>query len=169
MNIAGEGSEKVNVLNMFFVVEDCLIEVADTPTERYVVVEEFAEFCCSLACVGVTPCAERYENFVALEWHITVHHGTETNCGQTFNLDLILFKNILAEVSIAILKTIPDSLDAICPQSVNQLVFPSVAALSYRLVLLIDENCLYSGRAELDSEYGFTLLNYLFCPHNYQL
>jgi hypothetical protein len=59
MDITSEGCEVSDVLNVLLTIQDSLIEVRDAPTERDVVVEELAEFCCCLAGVGVTPGTER--------------------------------------------------------------------------------------------------------------
>ena len=146
MDIAGEGSEILDILHMGIVVEYALIEVADAPAERNVVVEELAEFSSSLAGIGVAPSAERHENLLVLiESHIAVHHGREADTGEGFDFAVVLLLNILAEVGIAVLQSLPDILDSVGPQTVNELVFPLVRALCYRLVLLVDEYSLDAG------------------------
>ena len=61
---------------MLFAIENALIEVRDAPAQWDVVVEEVRELACSLASVGVAPCAERHENLLVLaECHVTMHHG----------------------------------------------------------------------------------------------
>ena len=94
-----------------------------------------------------------------------MHHGREADGGEDLNLAVILCKNVLAEFGVAILQSVPYSLYAIGPQSVNELVFPLVATLCYRLVLLVDENGLYTCRSKLDTENGLTLLYGFFCGH----
>lgn len=140
--------------------------MGDAPAERDVEVEEIRQFCCCLACVRVTPCAERNQNlFLLVESHVTVHHGTDPYGGEVFYLDAILCLHIVAQGGVAVLQTLPDSLDAIGPQTILQLVLPGMGALRYRLVLIIDEDGLDTGRAELYSENGFTLLYSFFCCH----
>ena len=64
------------------------------------------------------------------------------------------------------MKSIPDTVDAVGPESVNELVFPLVATLCYWLVLLIDENGFDAGRAILDTENGLTCFDCLFSGNN---
>ena len=120
MNIACEGCKVLDVADVLLVVENSLIEVADAPTERNVVVEEFGELCSSLTCIGVTPGAERYQDLLLfVESHITVHHSAETDSGKSFNLAVVLSLNILAEFCIAVLESVPDSLSGVSPESIN--------------------------------------------------
>ena len=81
------------------------------------------------------------------------------------NLTVIFVDYVLAKVCVSILKTEPDSFGAVCPKAVNELVFPLVASLSDWLVLFVNENCLNTGRAKLDTENGFTCFYRLFCGH----
>ena len=85
-----------------------------------------------------------------------MHHGTDADGCQCLDFHFVLLQHVLAQLGIAVLKTIPDGFGAVGPKAVHQLVFPGVAALCDRLVVLVDENCLDAGRAKLDSENGFT-------------
>ena len=165
MDISGQGGQELNVLHVFLIVEDGFIKVADAPAQGNVVVEQFAQFGCGLACIGVAPCAEWDEYVVALECHIAVHHCTDSDGSQGFDFDLILFEYILAQVSIAILQTIPDSLGGIGPEAVDKLVLPCVATLSDGFLLLVNQHGLDARRAELDAKYGLAFLYCLFCGH----
>ena len=152
---------------MLLVVENALIEVGNAPAQRNVVNEKFGQLCSCLGGVGVTPCAERHEDVLILvESHVAVHHGREAYGGENLYIAVVLGKHFLAQVGIAVLESIPYSFHAIRPKTIDKLVFPLVAALSYRFVLLVDENCLDTGRAKLDTENGLTLLDSFFCCHN---
>ena len=94
-----------------------------------------------------------------------MHHGADTDACEDFYFCIILFEYVCTQVGVAVLKSIPYSLYAVCPQSVHELVFPVVTALCYRLVLLIYEDSLDAGRAKLDAEDGFSLLDSFFCCH----
>ena len=59
--------------------------------------------------------------------------------------DFIELLDILSQFGVTILQAIPDSLRGVSPQTVYQLVFPLVRALSYRFVLLVNEHCLDTG------------------------
>lgn len=68
-------------------------------------------------------------------------------------------------VGVAVLQTVPDAVDAVGPEAVNELVLPLVTTLCYRLVLLVDEDSLDAGRAELDTEHSLTSDDSFFCSH----
>ena len=76
MNIAGQRGQVFNVLYMFVILQDALVEMRDAPAQGDVVVEELAQFGSSLARIGVAPSAEGHQNLLLLvEGHIAVHHG----------------------------------------------------------------------------------------------
>ena len=167
MDITGQRGLELDIAYVLLVVKNALVEMGDAPAERDVVVEELGEFSGSLSGIGVTPSAEGNHDFVLLvESHIAVHHGRDTDTSQNLEFRIVLLEHILAEISIAVLQTIPDGLGAIGPESVDQLVFPGVTALGDGFVLLVDEDGLDTGRAKLDTENGFTLLDGFFCCHN---
>ena len=166
MDETGKGSEIVDVTYVLLVVEYCLIEVGNAPTERNIVYEQLRQGSGSLGGVGVAPGTERNKYFLLLvECHVAVHHGADTDACEDFYFCNILFEYVCTQVGVAVLKSIPYSLYAVCPQSVHELVFPVVTALCYRLVLLIYEDSLDAGRAKLDAEDGFSLLDSFFCCH----
>ena len=112
---------------MLLIVEDSLIKMTDAPTQGDVVVEEFREFCSCLAGVGIAPCAERHKNLLLLvESHVAVHHSTEADGGKSLNLAVVLLLNILAELGVAVLKSVPYSLCRVGPETVYQLILPLV-------------------------------------------
>ena len=116
MDISCEGCEELDVLHMLLVVEDALIQMTDTPTERDIVVEELTKFCGSLCRIGVTPCTERNQNLLRLiKCHISMHHSRKSNTRQGLYLTAILVKDSFAEVGITVLKTIPYCLSRVSP------------------------------------------------------
>ena len=145
---------------MFFLVQDSLIEVRDTPSQRNVVDKEFRQFGSCFASVGISPCTERYEDFFFIvESHVTVHHGTDTDGCQVFYFDAVLAFYVCAKISIAVLYSSPDGFNAVGPESVFQLVFPGVTSLSNRFIFLVNQDSFDSGRTEFNTQNGFTCLN----------
>jgi hypothetical protein len=127
MYIACEGGEVLDVLHVFIILEDALIQMADTPAEGDVVVEELGELGSGLTGIGITPSAEGYEDLLLLvESHIAVHHSGETNGGEGLDFTVVLLLDVLAEVGIAVLKTVPNGLGRVGPETVYQLIFPLV-------------------------------------------
>ena len=166
MYVAGQRGQILDVADVLLIVEDGLIQVADAPAQRDVVVEELRQLGSSLARIGVAPSAERHHYFLLLvEGHVAVHHGRETDGGQRLYLAVVLLLHILAQFSVAVLQTVPYGLGGVSPKSVYQLVFPLVRTLCNGLVVLIDEDGLDSCGTKLDSQYGFASLDSLFCSH----
>ena len=95
-----------------------------------------------------------------------MHHGTEPYGGKRLYLCIILLAYISAKVCIAVLNTMPNGFHAIGPETIHKLILPLVTALRNRLVLLIDEYSLDTGRAQLHAEHSSTLLNGFFCGHS---
>ena len=116
MNIACQCGEILDIADVLLVVEDSLVEVRDTPAQGDIVVEELRKLGCCLACVGVTPGAERHEDLLLLvEGHIAVHHSTEADGSEGFDLAVVLLLYILAQFGVAVLKSVPDSLGRVGP------------------------------------------------------
>ena len=157
MDISGKRREIFDAVDMALAIEDSLIKVRDAPTKGNVEVEQFGEFLCGLTCIGVSPSAERNEDLVVLaKWHIAMHHRTDADGSETSDLYAILLFDILAQRGIAVLQAFPDSLDAIGPKSVDELVLPRVAALCDRLVFLVNQHSLDTCGSEFDTENGTT-------------
>ena len=127
MYVTSQGGEVLDVGHVLLIVEDALVEVADAPAQGDVVVEELRELCSGLTGIGVTPGAERHQNLLLLvEGHVAVHHGAEADGGQRLNLAVVLLLHILAELSIAVLESVPYGLGRVGPETIYQLVFPLV-------------------------------------------
>ena len=101
---------------MLLVVQYSLVDVADAPAQGNVVVEEFRQLGGSLARVGVAPGAEGNQDFLlVVEGHVAVHHGAEADGGKRLDLAVVLLLHILAQLGIAVLQSIPDSLGRVGP------------------------------------------------------
>ena len=74
-----------------------------------------------------------------------MHHSADADCSEAFDLNVVEFANIVAEIGIAILQAIVYGRCAVSPESVDKLVFPSMATLSDGLVVGTDQNGLNSG------------------------
>ena len=104
-------------------------------------------FSVMLAVLAAASCAMTGQN--------AVHHGTDTDGGKLFQLHAILSVYVLAQVTVAILQSTPDVVDAVSPQAVNQLVLPTVAALCYGFIVGCYQHSFYSCRTQFDSKYTF--------------
>ena len=83
-----------------------------------------------------------------------MHHRAEADGAEALDLHVVLLADVGAEVGVALLEAEPDELLAVGPQAVHELVFPLVAALGDGDVVLIDQDGLDAGGAELDAENG---------------
>ena len=166
MHITCQGGQELDVPYMLLVVEDTLIEMRNTPTQGDIIVEEFRELGSCLSRIGISPGTERNKYLVLfVESHIAMHHGREANSCQRLNLTVVLLEDILAQIGIAILKTIPDGLHRVCPKSVDELVLPLMRTLSYWFVILINEDSLNTCGTEFNSQDGLSGLDCLFSVH----
>ena len=146
MDVTSQRGQELNVFYMGLFVEDGLIQVGDAPTKGNIEIEELGELGRSLAGVGVAPGAERHEDIaVGAERHITMHHGTDADGCEVFDLNAVLFHHVGAQAGVAVLQAVPDGFDAVCPQAVDQLVLPLVTALCDGLIIFIDEHGLDTG------------------------
>ena len=135
----------------------------DTPSLRNVVVEFFEKNFRSFTCDCISPCTERNKKFIILiECHISVHHSTETDTCKSSNLSIIFLLNICSHIAVAVLKSCPDSIKTVCPDTVYQLVFPFVTSRSDRSIVLIDKNCLNSCGTKLNTKNRFAALDQIF-------
>ena len=82
-----------------------------------------------------------------------------------FDLNVITFAHVIAQVGIAVLQAEPDGFVAVGPQAVNELVLPFVAALGDRDVVLVDKHSLDAGGSELDTEDGPSGFDGSSCIH----
>lgn len=68
--------------------------------------------------------------------------------------------DILAQLRVTVLEPGPYSINTVGPESVNELVLPSVATLGYRVVVGIYEHAFNSCGAKLNAEYAISGFNY---------
>ena len=153
VDIAAEGGQTGNLVDVAFLIEDRLVQVGNAPALGDVEPEQFGQFAGCGSGDGITPGAERCQLVAFLvEDQVAVHH--------TGNADGSHFLKRLAELSLSVSfqlrETGLDTLDSICqfigPHAVFQLVLPAVGAGSDDLMVLIDQNALDTGRAQLNAQ-----------------
>ena len=125
--VACQRGQILDIGDVLLVVEDGLVEVRNRPAQGDIIVEQLRQLGSGLTRIGVTPSAEGHQNLLLLvESHIAVHHGREADSRQRLYFAVVLLLNILAQVGIAVLQTVPYSFGRVGPQAVNELVFPLV-------------------------------------------
>ena len=166
VDIAGQGGEIGDLGDMLLLVQDGLVQVGDAPAQGNVVNEQLREGRCGLTGIGVAPGAEGdHEVAFLVERHVAVHHGADADGGEMLDLHVIALADIVAQVSVAVLQAEPDGFVAVGPKAVHELVFPLVAALCDRNVILVHQHRLDAGGTELDAEDGFSGFDGSSCVH----
>ena len=89
-----------------------------------------------------------------VEGHVPVHHRADADGREVLDLHVILLADVGTEVGVALLEAEPDDLLAVGPETVHELVLPLVTALGDGDMVLIDQDGLDAGGAELDAEDG---------------
>ena len=80
-------------------------------------------------------------------------------------LHAVLLVHIAAKVGVTVLQSVPDGIDTVSPEAVNELVLPLVRTLRYGAVGGVDEHSLDACGAELNAEHRPALLYCLSCIH----
>ena len=163
VDISRKRCHKCNIFYMLFFIQDTLIQMRNTPSQWYVVPEQIYQHFRSLSCIAVSPCLEWCKKLsFFVKCHISVHHGTESDRSEFFNCYSVLFLYIFCHVTVTVLKTCPDIIQRVSPQSVLVTVLPCVASGCNWIVLLIDQYRFDSCRTEFDSQKRFSALNDFF-------
>ena len=126
---------------MLFPVEDCLIQMGNTPALRNIEVEKRRQLFRRLASDGVAPGAEFGQLFsILVKGEIAVHHGRDADGPNTVQLAAQLFLHIRFQSGKAGLDTAMNHIQRVGPDSVDQLVFPFIVAGGKRYMLIVDQN-----------------------------
>ena len=137
--------------------------MCDTPSQRNIILEQIYQHFGSFSCIAVSPCLEWCKKLsFFVKCHISVHHGTESDRSQFLDRYSVFFLYIFCHIAVAVLKTCPDIVQRVGPQSVLITVLPCMASGCDRIVLLIDQYCFNSCRTEFDSQKRFSALNDFF-------
>ncbi len=132
----------------------------NAPALGDVELEQIGEFLCRLSGHGVAPGAKRDEQVAVLvECHVAVHHGAEADGANGLERGVVLLKNLVAELPIALLQACPNIFEAVGPDAVFVAVFPLMASRGDRRMILADQHRLDARRAELDAKSGLSALN----------
>ena len=138
--------------------------MCDAPALRNIERELLRQCCGSLARDGISPGAERNQKLpLLIERHIAVHHSRKSDGTKLCDGNAVFVLYILCHLAVAVPKTVPDHIQAVRPDSVDQLILPVVRTGCDRLMCLVHQHCLDSGRAELDTEHRLPTLNPLLC------
>ncbi len=81
-----------------------------------------------------------------------MHHRAEPDSSYRREHGSVCGFHILRKFRIAILQSRPNIIQAVCPNSIFQPVFPVMAAGCDRLILFPDQNCLDPRRAKLNAQ-----------------
>ena len=142
-----------NVLYMICIIQDCLIQMCDTPSQRNIILEQINQNLCCCTCITIPPgCKWRQQISLLIKCHISVHHRAEADCSKLFNHNSIFFLHILCQISVAISQTCPDIIERIRPDTIFETIFPTVTSRCDWIVILIDQYGLNPRRAKFNSK-----------------
>ena len=163
MQIARECREIGDPAHVLLAVQDRLVEMGDAPALRDVEVKERRQLFGGLAGDRVAPGAERGELIaLAVKGEIAVHHRGNADRADCRKLEIILLLHVAAQRGKAVLHADAHVLQRIGPDPVDQAVFPLPVAGSDGNMLLVDQNSLDTGRAQLKPEYGFLQIQFCY-------
>ena len=158
VDVSCQCCHECDIFYVLFFIKDALIQVCNAPSERDVILEQIYQYFCCLSCIAVSPCLEWCKKLsFFVKCHISVHHGTESDRSQFLDRYSVFFLYIFCHIAVAVLKTCPDIVQRVCPQSVLITVLPCMASGCDRIVLLIDQYCFNSCRTEFDSKICFSV------------
>ena len=163
MEIARERRKIGDPAHVLLAVQDRLIEVGDAPALGDIEIKERRQLFGGLAGDRVAPGAELGELIaLAVKGKIAVHHRGDADRADGRKLKIELPLHVAAQRGKAVLHTDAHVLKRIGPDPVDQTVFPLPVAGSDGNVLLIDQNSLDTGRAELEPQYGFLQIQFCY-------
>ena len=129
VDIAGQGGQIADLVDMGFLVQDGLMEVGNAPALRNIELEQFGQFCGGLAGDGVAPGPKRGKEVSGLiEGHIAVHHAAETDRADGLEGGVVVLSHLAAKLAVAGLQAGPHIFKAIGPDAIFILVFPIITA-----------------------------------------
>ena len=136
---------------MLFSVQDGLIQMRNAPALWNRMLEQVCQHLRSFPRDVIAPGTKRHQEIPCLiKGHIPMHHGAETDGADPLQLHAILPFYIRRQIPIAILQSVPDIFQTICPDIVFIPILPIMAARGNRHVFFIDQHCLDPCRTEFD-------------------
>ena len=101
MNIGFQSTHVINIFDMLFTVQDCLIQMCDAPSLWNVILEKFHQFLRCFTCNIISPGTERNQKFsFFIKRHISMHHGTDSKRSDTGKLHTVFFLYILYQITV---------------------------------------------------------------------
>ena len=137
--------------------------MGNAPSLGNIEIKHFCQLVRSLLCHGISPGAERYQQFILfIEYHVAVHHGAESHSSQFCNDNAVFFLYVLCHLCVAVLKPCPDILQGIGPDIIFQTVFPVMAAGCNGGIIFPDEHCFNTGGTKLNTQHCVSAFNHIF-------
>ena len=161
MNIACQCGKERKVLHMLLMVENRLIQMGDAPALGNVEAKECRQLLGGLARDGVAPCAKLCKLVAVLvKGQIAVHHGGDTNRAHGGQRHAELGLYIGFQIGKAGLQPGMYGLHAVSPYAVHELVFPLIISVCDGEMLVVNQDGLDPGRAQLDAQYSLCQIHH---------
>ena len=141
---------------MLFFIQNCLVEMGNTPSLRNIVIEKLCKSIARLFCNIVSPCTEGNKKLsLFIKRHISMHHGADSHSPYRSKFYIIFFLYIFYKRLIAIPDSAPDVFQTVSPDTVFISVFPLMSSRCYRFIFFIYKNSLDSCRTKFNTKCCF--------------
>ena len=160
MNPSGKCSQEIDLPDMCFAVQDCLVQMAQAPALRHIEGKEGSQLFGRFTGDRIPPGAERNEQVHScVEGKIPMHHRTDADSTDFGERYMIAAAHVGCHLRETGLDTSPGTVKIIRPDAVLQLVFPLIAGRRQCLATSVHEHSFDSCRPQLNTKGRFAIFN----------
>ena len=154
---------------MLLAVQNCLIQMGDTPTLGDVELEQLRQFFSGRTGDGVAPSAEG-SNLVAvlIQHQVAVHHAGNADGGNAAQLLAKFCFYLVPKLAIAGANTLHSGFQRVDPNAIFQTILPRIGAGCQNLMVFVDQNGFDTGRAQLNADNGRFQIHIDLLKKNYE-
>ena len=153
MDIAGKCCEGSNIFDMIFLVKNCLIQMRNAPALGNIKLEQLGQFRGSSTGDGVTPGPEGCQLIaVFIKYQVTMHHARNANACHLLKRLAELCLCICLQLRKADPHTFHCVFQPIGPDTVGQIILPTVRTRSDHLMVFINKDTFNTGRTQFNAQ-----------------
>ena len=117
--ISGQGGDECYFSDMFFLIQNGLVQMCNGPSLRNIELEKGSQFCCCRSGDRVSPGTERNKKIhLVVKSEIAMHHGAHAHGADFLEFDAVLCEDISFQFEIAVLQSFADRFHGIRPDTV---------------------------------------------------
>ena len=137
--------------------------MSNAPSLRNVIIKQLHQSFRRLSCDAVPPSTKWYQQAtVFIKSEIPMHHSTKSDCPKPCQCNVIFCLHICRHLAVAVLKTGPDILQSVSPDSIVQTVFPLMISGSNGRMILTNQHSFDTGGAKFQTHDSFSSFNVFF-------